>query len=146
MTTLTTIPSEHQVGQYCYYYGPGSEPNRRIVFYENGSDPQKSVTASVFAVVPGGFREISALSADKMTVDMLSTSKKMEALIKARAGIATSIAEPQEKPLASLPTQDQETIIRGLQPKGTWRIELTNGFGSVPRFEKIESIHFYDPS
>lgn len=133
-----------ELGRYKYCYGTANQANREMRFlrYPNGR-----IQASIYALfTPLGSKEISTVSDDQMIVEMKTTSEKMANLMALRRKDAALFPGPLEKSLSSLSAKEQEKIIAELEPKGQWRIEITNGFGEDPRFESVASLSFFNPS
>ncbi len=124
---------------YRYYYGAGTEPNRLIEFTRKASKPQ-----SISAIVKAGTLDknviISKINGTEINVEMMSTSDKMKALI---AGQSVNVPD---KPLSELSLEQQNNILRNLEPRGTWRISITNSIGDNPTYEKVVYLSFFDPA
>lgn len=124
---------------YRYYYGAGTEPNRLIEFIRKASKPQ-----SISAIVKAGTLDnnviISKINGIEIDVEMLSTSEKMKALM---AGQSVNV---HDKPLSQLSIEEQNNILRNLEPRGSWRISITNGIGDNPTYEKVVHLSLFDPA
>ena len=131
-----------KIGQYRYCYGTANEANREMQFLRH---PDGRIQASIYALfTEQGPKQISTLPGEQIIVEMQTTSEKMEDMMAARRGETPSFVGPPEKTLSSLPPQDQEKIIGTLEPRGPWRIEISNGFGDNPRFEKVVGLNFFN--
>ncbi len=131
------------VAEYRYFYGAGSEPNRKIEFQQEEGNPQ-TIQAKIFAFDRGNWKEISSLSGDKINAEMMSTSEKVKGLKEERKGIFSP--RTPDKKLSELPITEQERILRNLEPQGSWRIEISNGIGKDPYFEKVIQLNLYNPA
>lgn len=131
------------LGKYSYTYGAGREPNREINFQRDGDEP-KSIKAVISAQFNGRWSVISELCGSKINVEMMSTTDKMQALLARRKGI--DYTRKPDISIAELPGEKQEEILNSLEPKGHWRIAITNGFGGNPRFEKVEQLSLFNPA
>ena len=128
---------------YKYTYGAGSQPNRQIDFVET-KDSQNGIQAIVKACTEGVWTDISCLSGQEINVEMMSTSDKVRAFQQERAGGGTW--KTPDRTLAQMETQQQQAILSQLEPIGPWRIEITNGFGSDPRIEKVVHLNLFNSS
>ncbi|NGX42460.1 MAG: hypothetical protein K940chlam7_00740 [Chlamydiae bacterium] len=126
------------IGEYEYYYGGGSKPNRKIEFFrEEGSN---TITARVRAVTPKGLKDISNLDGSNIEVDQMSTSEKTKKLM---AG--EDFFPPTDK-LSELGKEKQDVILGALAPIGNWKIEVINGFGTNSEFEKVTRLKITNAS
>ena len=133
-----------KVGQYRYCYGTANEANREMQFLRY---PDGHIQASIYALfTPQGPKEISTLSGDQIKVEMITTSQKIQELKAVRKGEKSSFVGPQEKALSSLSGEEQEKILQQLEPRGPWRIEISNTFGPDPHVEKVIGLNFFNPA
>lgn len=128
------------LGSYLYGYGAGSSPNRKIDFFTD----EEKISAEVQAQVEGAWTKICDVCEDAMSVEGASTSKKVEIMREARR-LGQTTEYPPDQDFSELPHETKAGIIKSLDPKGFWRISITNDIGDNPRFEKVVRIHFYDP-
>ena len=129
------------IATYNYRYGGGAEPNRHITFFRSiGTDP-KTIKASVEALISGNNQPISCLSGDQITVEMMSTSEKVQALKLRRDGIE-ALQKP-DQPLSDLSIDKQNAILEGLTPNGPWRLGISNAIGEN-RLEKVVHLTLFN--
>lgn len=132
------------IATYKYFYGSGTEPNREILFLRKNDSESESIYALVRAYSSGEWKKISEVAGGQINVDMMTTSEKVNALLAERQG-----ASPQRNPaqkLSDLSFDIQKEILGNLEPKGAWRIEVTNHFGEDPRFEKVVQLNLFNPT
>ncbi len=130
------------ISEYYYFYGSGTEPNRKIEFF---SDPKKGIFAKVKAFKgDGNWTDVSDVSGEKIVVEMESISDKVDAIMKARERKESPIFN--NKSMSELSPETRRRIIDGLQPKGSWRITITNEVGGSEGNGKVESLHIFNPS
>lgn len=140
---IQTIWVDAGVGDYQYTYGAGSEPNRRIDFFPTVD--QKGVFAKVSAFAIANWVEISRVYPENISIDMMSTTDKMQALMKARE--TNSYVDYQSsRKLSSFSLDEQMQYIQALEPKGPWRIEITNDIGANPQYENVIHLKLFNPS
>jgi hypothetical protein len=122
---------------YRYYYGAGTEPNRLIEFTRKASKPQ-----SISAIVKAGTLDNNVIISKitEIDVEMLSTSEKTKALMTGQ-----SVNVP-DKPLSELSLEQQNNILSNLEPRGSWRISITNGIGDNPTYEKVVHLSLFNPA
>lgn len=132
------------LGQYYYTYGAGSRPNRRILFQRTEGCGPGTIHAVISARFEGRWEEISRLAGALINVELANTSEKARALEEQSVGHPYSL-RPDEK-LSKLGDDTQEAILSCLEPEGSWRIGITNGFGEDPRFERVTDLNVYNPS
>lgn len=130
------------LGRYEYMYGAGSKPNRRIEFFHDTKNP--SIRAVVQACNSGQWQTISELGGEDINVEMNSVSEKIKYLLDKKSGF-TSTLKPDQT-LEKCPPSLQEKILSSLEPDGPWRIEVMNGFGDDPKFEKVIALTLFNPS
>lgn len=125
---------------YFYFYGSGTDPNRKIDFFFDEGNIRAEVSAfregvwtPPIAVVPG----------DRIIVEMQSTSEKVQAIMKAR-NTGTS-PKFDNQPITSI-KNPQTQILSRLAPKGPWRIEIENDVGGPDGYEKVLTLQLFNPS
>jgi hypothetical protein len=131
MTVLST---------YKYCYGSGSEANRRIVF-ERSDEGKNDVTAIVHALMGGEWREISRFPASEINIEFATTSQKIERYCAERSGQSMNV--DGDKKLSEITPDQQDDILKAFNPKGPWRIEITNDISDDPRFEKVVRLNLF---
>lgn len=129
------------VQNYYYMYGAGTQPNRMVSF---NLDEKSDFAASVSALSKNIWKEISLLTGGQIEVEVMSTSAKMRVLMERRKGVITQLKP--NKSFQELSLEEKKNLIDDLEPKGSWRLEIVNGIGESPHFEKVKKITFFDPS
>ncbi len=130
------------ISEYYYFYGSGTEPNRKIEFF---SDPKKGIFAKVKAFKgDGNWTDVSDVSGEKIVVEMESTSDKVDAIMVAREKRESPIFN--NKSMSELSPRTGRNIIDRLRPKGQWYITISNDVGGAEGYEKVESLHIFNPS
>jgi hypothetical protein len=131
------------IGIYHYMHGAGSQNNRQIVFQRNIGRPE-TLHAIISAQTPEGWRLISDVLGREINVKMLSTSDKVSQLQAQRMGQKVENDEPDKK-LSALSKEEQDDILKKLNPLGSWRIEIATDIGSNPHFENVIRLNLYNP-
>lgn len=130
---------------YSYFYGAGTKPNREIQFFRGDSGKPESIYAVVKGLRNGVWNDISKLDQSQIDFEMMSTSDKIKGLFEARKQ-GTSFEFLRNKYFFELPTEEQDRVLHLLDPEGPYRIEITNGYGEDPRFEKVVKLTIFNPS
>ena len=135
--------------EYSYLFGAGTEANRKIEFKKDHDEHPTKIAATVYAKVNGEWEKVSDVNGDNINVEMMSTSEKMQTVLARYKGEDPPLIE-QDKTLGHLGALDATTrekllkIFKKLEPKGQWRVEITNSIG--PKFEKIVKLNLFNPS
>ena len=136
------------IGQYRYFYGAGgSLPNRSITFLRDGENPE-TIRGEVTAYSKNTkdyTDRISTVDGKNISVEMKSTSQKMEELIKSRSDTKFKLEYP-EKNLSDLSGKEQNNLIESFEPNGNWRVEITNDIDRNSRYEKVVHLCLFNPS
>ncbi len=133
------------VTKYNYTFGAGSEPNRCIIFTRSDENDAGSIQAEVFTTAEGNSISISKLSGSAINVEMMTNSDKIMGFQKRRRGEMVTFIP--DKKLSELTKDKQQEILKNLQPKGGWRIEVTNNIGQKdPRFEQVVHLALFNPT
>jgi hypothetical protein len=133
------------VAQYNYYTrgGAGTGPNRRIDFKRQDSIPT-SVFAEVYAITPEGDQLVSKLSGSQINVEMMTISDKLAALKLKQKG--ETVPTIPDQSLDTLSLEKQDMLFSTLEPKGRWKVEVSNQLYPVSTFEKVSKLSFFNPS
>ncbi len=100
--------------KYHYTCGAGGEFNRYLVFTRPLNDDPCGVQAKAYAYSPfsNSSQLISCLNGNEISVEMMSTSEKMQALMAKRRG--EKVLDIPSKPLSYLSREEQDNIFRTL--------------------------------
>lgn len=131
------------VASYKYFYGAGSEPNREIHFYRQ-DDKTQAIQGKIHAYYNGKWVNVCTVPGHEINVEMLSTSDKARLIAEARQK-GTRPCLRQNIKLSDLPQDEQNKILNQLNPKGPWRIEITNDIGSNG-LERVVHLNIFNPS
>jgi hypothetical protein len=127
------------ITNYQYIYSPAAAPNRVLEFYQ---DAEGHITVVAKALSQNSWIEISRIDESQMSIEALSTNKKMERMIEARARNEVPIY-PKDQPLSALNIGEKRQLLQNLEPMGPWHISIQKGIGKNPRFETIKRLDFY---
>lgn len=138
------------INTYKYFGSAGTEPNRKIDFIRSSENP-KELTAIHSVFDNAVWRPTSTLPAQEIEVEMISKSMRHQILqdiiSKKKAGQPVDIPKLNEyKKMSELSIENQDAILKNLEPIGPWRIEITNGFSEDAKFEKVVFLSFFNPS
>lgn len=129
------------VSTYQYTYGAGNSPNRQIQFYGDG----QKVWGLVQGKSKNRLEEIGNINESQMFLEMASTSQKIEIMMQARAN-SIKPDYPSDKNLEALLYEERLAVIRQLNPRGKYRVTMSNDIRSNPRFEMVTRLTFFDPN
>ncbi len=130
---------------YTYSYGAGIAHDRKIDFYRDTRDNPQSFHAVIYARRNAEWIKSSDVKGEFISVDMKSTSEKVRDFFEERE-LETTRDPIVEKTVTALSTEQQDALLKALQPEGSWKVLVTNDIGEDPRFEKVVSLCLYNPS
>ena len=127
-----------------YYYNYGSsthQNNRRIEFVRtNGNDPQ-SIQSIAFALINGNWQQTSVIPGNRINVEGMSTTDKVNETIQARSSNRAPVIKP-DKLLKDFSIPQQNNILQTLN--GNRRIEVMSAPGQI--CEIVTSLNIFDPT
>lgn len=132
------------LAQYPYNYGAGEDYNRRVDFYRGNSQDPQSIRAQIMALLHGKWVPLNEVPGSHVSVEMISTTGKMQAMIQARAAM-TSPQYPPNQTLSSLTLAAQNGVLQQLDRKNGRRIEIENDVGGPNGLERVVHLHIFDP-
>lgn len=127
------------VKSYLYYYGAGTEPNRRVEFYR--PDPS-SLEARVDALRNGQWIQTSVLKPGEIEVELATVEMRIEQ-VKERY-IEKSKKEYESPRMSEYTVDKQDEILNNLEPNGPYRLEIENAPGGPEGLEKVVSIQIFN--
>lgn len=131
---MTTISCYH------YFYGAGMIPNRKIEFRRNESNELEAIVTGIFK---NESKVISVLSGKEISVELHSTSEKLEILKDAQEKHISPKFD-NDKIMTEFTVQEQDDILTHLVPVGEWRICMTFDIDRGQYFaEKVTEMRLY---
>ncbi len=128
---------------YLYTYGAGDDPNRKIEFYRQTQSDPRTIQARISALHQGEWILLNDLAGNRISVEMMSTTEKMQAMIRARDG--HPVRNQPDALLTNFPLESQSGILYQLDPENGKRIEITNDVGGPRGFESVVQLNIFDP-
>ncbi|NGX52863.1 MAG: hypothetical protein KR126chlam5_01169 [Candidatus Anoxychlamydiales bacterium] len=132
------------IREYQYLYGAGSHWNRCLEFMRTEDDDPKTIFVVVKARKHSGWGEISELRRDQVEVEMMTTTDKVRTLKEEKA-TGRSLPLSKKTLLSELDNAKQREVLQGIEPIGTWRVTITNDFGSDPIYERVAHLCLFNP-
>jgi len=121
---------------YYYFYGPGTQPNRRLEFHES--------EIICFAFKSNEWRQISKISLNEVHVESMSVSDKIHELQCAQKESRNPVYK-SDTLLSDHPLKKRLEILSQLEPNGSMRVEITVDIKPQAEFEFVVSLSIFDP-
>lgn len=129
------------ITNYMYFRSPGTSPDRKLGFYENGAD---SIEVRIEAKTEGKWQEIGVLQEKDVWLEGESITERMQRFIESRR-LGTSMQFKPDIQFSDINLERKKDLLCRCHD-GAYGLMIQNDIGKDPRFEAISRIAFFIPT